>query len=284
MAGFTLFKNRCLGQPLPHKRKGAPGNELILCRVYNVQGHCKVRQCLSRLRHQAKQSKRIRNQHRRVPKRNPLYAAQFPCSTNARIFLRAGGKNRMDADPQPIGRCPQIQWERQRQDACNPFRLLCRRVDSQQTAHRMPNQEQLLMLRAQDGKLCFHMRQLRAAARAHEFPHAASMPGQCNQPALRTGCTGNLNELGKLRGASHEAVDEHSAHIPATSPLLLLFCHRIKFVTAPCSRSGASTPCARPASMHFISHAMFLPRLRRICRPSKSCMTSSGVCPNTTFQ
>lgn len=140
------------------------------------------------------------------------------------------------------------------------------------------------MLRAQDGKLCFHMRQPRAAARTHEFPHAASMPGQCNQPALRTGCTGNLNELGKLRGASHEAVDEHSAHIPATSPLLLLFCHRIKFVTAPCSRSGASTPCARPASMHFISHAMFLPRLRRICRPSKSCMTSSGVCPNTTFQ
>lgn len=63
-----------------------------------------------------------------------------------------------------------------------------------------------------------------------------------------------------------------------------LFLYRIKFVTAPRSRSGASRPCARPASMHFMSHAMFLPRLRRICIPSRSCRTSSGVWPNTTFQ
>ena len=39
-----------------------------------------------------------------------------------------------------------------------------------------------------------------------------------------------------------------------------------------------------PSFIHFISHAIFSPRVRIICKPSRSCITSSGVLPWTIFQ
>ena len=56
-------------------------------------------------------------------------------------------------------------------------------------------------------------------------------------------------------------------------------CYRIKFVRSNASGTGGSIPACRPASMDFSSQAMFLPRVRMICSPSRSCATSSGVFP-----
>ena len=57
----------------------------------------------------------------------------------------------------------------------------------------------------------------------------------------------------------------------------------IKFVQIFFSFSGAS-PAALPASIHFISQAIFLPRIRIVCKPSASCKACSGVLPWISFQ
>ena len=46
--------------------------------------------------------------------------------------------------------------------------------------------------------------------------------------------------------------------------------YRIKFVLWPFSAFGASIPACFPASMHWSSQAMFLPRFRMVWRPSSS--------------
>ena len=55
--------------------------------------------------------------------------------------------------------------------------------------------------------------------------------------------------------------------------------YRMKLVMIFCSVSGASIPAFLPASIHFNSHAMLLPNVRMIWRPSASFLTSSGVLP-----
>ena len=57
--------------------------------------------------------------------------------------------------------------------------------------------------------------------------------------------------------------------------------HLIKLVRIGSSRSGNSMPAAFPASIHLSSHAIFLPSVRNVCKPSSSCNTCSGVFPCT---
>jgi hypothetical protein len=66
-----------------------------------------------------------------------------------------------------------------------------------------------------------------------------------------------------------------------------IFClfavQRMKFVDTRFSGSGYGTEVLA-ASMQRISQAMFFPRVRMVCMPSRSCLTSSGVLPKTPFQ
>ena len=66
------------------------------------------------------------------------------------------------------------------------------------------------------------------------------------------------------------------------STILLPFAlnnYRIKFVPTLGSSSGNVIPASLPACMDFKSQAIFLPKVRIVCIPSKSCCTSSGVFP-----
>ena len=60
--------------------------------------------------------------------------------------------------------------------------------------------------------------------------------------------------------------------------------YRMKLVRAPDSAAGASMPAALPASMHWRSQAIFRPRLRMTCMPSRSCLASSAQPPWTMGQ
>ena len=67
---------------------------------------------------------------------------------------------------------------------------------------------------------------------------------------------------------------------PAALFLPLIF-HLIKFVAIHGSCPGGSRFAFR---MDFSIQAIFFPRVRIVCRPSRSCRTSSGVLPWTEFQ
>ena len=56
---------------------------------------------------------------------------------------------------------------------------------------------------------------------------------------------------------------------------------RIKLVIIWGSYSGACTPARWAAWRHLSIQAMFLPRVRMVCMPSRSCTTSSAVLPCT---
>ncbi len=58
----------------------------------------------------------------------------------------------------------------------------------------------------------------------------------------------------------------------------------MKWVGVHFSYTGIDMPAFLPASMHFRTHAMFWAKVRMVCSPSSSFMTSSGVNPWIWFQ
>ena len=71
-------------------------------------------------------------------------------------------------------------------------------------------------------------------------------------------------------------------------PLFCLFAAALhcmmKCVGCHGSISGGLMPAALPAAMHLISQAMLSPKVRMICRPSRSWACSSGLRPWVAFQ
>ena len=86
---------------------------------------------------------------------------------------------------------------------------------------------------------------------------------------------GKIVEVGDTKEVINNPKDEYTKLLIKSA----YFYYLIKFVLTFASFLGMLMLLASPTLIHFKSQAIFFPRVRIICIPSRSCTTSSGVLP-----